>query len=54
MPVKYFGEIYKCNVCGNKVEVIEAGGGTLVCCNKEMKKIEEEYQTPVNIPDSGG
>lgn len=30
------GEIYKCLVCGNIVEVVEAGGGTLVCCNQNM------------------
>jgi len=31
------GEKYRCNVCGNVVEVINAGGGTLVCCGKEMQ-----------------
>ena len=29
-------QVYKCNVCGNIVEVLTAGGGTLVCCGKEM------------------
>ena len=33
------GEIYLCEVCGNKVKVIEAGGGTLVCCGQNMNKI---------------
>jgi len=28
--------IYKCGVCGNVVEVIYNGGGTLVCCGQEM------------------
>jgi len=28
--------IYKCGVCGNMVEVIFNGGGTLVCCGQEM------------------
>ncbi|MBU0647645.1 desulfoferrodoxin [Patescibacteria group bacterium] len=28
--------IYKCNVCGNIVEVLHSGGGTLVCCGEEM------------------
>lgn len=28
--------IYKCGVCGNMVEVIYNGGGTLVCCNQEI------------------
>ena len=30
-------QIYKCMVCGNIVEVVNAGGGTLVCCNQPMK-----------------
>jgi superoxide reductase len=28
--------VYKCNVCGNVVSVLEAHGGTLVCCGKDM------------------
>ena len=33
------GENYKCNVCGMVVEVKEAGGGELVCCDQPMEKI---------------
>ena len=40
MAVKNTGEVYRCNVCGNLVTVIEAGGGTLVCCGEDMEKIE--------------
>jgi len=29
-------QVYKCSVCGNIVEVLKVGGGTLVCCGKEM------------------
>ena len=29
--------IYKCNICGNVVSVIEAHEGTLVCCGKDME-----------------
>jgi len=29
-------QIYKCLICGNIVEVLHAGEGTLVCCGKEM------------------
>jgi len=29
-------QIYKCSVCGNMVEVIFVGGGTVKCCEKEM------------------
>ena len=30
-------EIYKCNVCGNIIEVIHTGEGKLVCCGKTME-----------------
>ncbi|MEW5951484.1 MAG: desulfoferrodoxin [Elusimicrobiota bacterium] len=33
--------IYKCEVCGNIVEVLHAGAGALVCCGKEMKYFKE-------------
>jgi len=29
-------QVYKCSVCGNIVEVLFAGGGTLVCCGEDM------------------
>ncbi|HOD16668.1 MAG TPA: desulfoferrodoxin [Spirochaetota bacterium] len=29
-------EVYKCQVCGNMVEVIHEGVGTLVCCGQDM------------------
>ncbi len=34
-------EIYKCEVCGNIVEVIHEGKGELVCCGQPMKLITE-------------
>ncbi len=30
-------EIYKCEVCGNMVEVVHGGAGELVCCGQPMK-----------------
>ncbi len=33
--------VYKCEVCGNIVEVIHAGAGTLVCCNQPMAHLAE-------------
>lgn len=30
-------EVYKCEVCGNIVEVLHEGKGQLVCCGKPMK-----------------
>lgn len=29
-------EIYKCEACGNIVEVLHGGGGELVCCGEPM------------------
>jgi len=34
-------QVYKCSVCGNMVEVIHAGGGTLVCCGQPMNLLTE-------------
>ena len=36
--------IYKCEICGNVVEVFVAGGGQLVCCGKEMKYRDEKLK----------
>ena len=33
--------IYKCELCGNIVEVIHEAGGQLVCCGQAMKLYEE-------------
>ncbi len=30
------GEVYLCEICGNKVKVQEAGVGALVCCGQSM------------------
>ncbi len=35
-------EVYKCEVCGNIVEVLHGGAGELVCCGKPMVKFEEK------------
>jgi superoxide reductase len=35
------GEVYRCNICGNIVKVMKAGGGTLVCCGEPMELIEK-------------
>ncbi len=29
-------EIYKCDVCGNIVELVHGGKGTLICCGQSM------------------
>ncbi|MCK4395353.1 desulfoferrodoxin [candidate division WOR-3 bacterium] len=39
-------QVYKCNICGNIIEVLHEGVGELVCCDQPMvlfdEKIEEE------------
>ena len=34
-------EIYKCEVCGNIVEVLHGGAGELVCCGQPMSLLTE-------------
>jgi superoxide reductase len=34
-------QIYKCEICGNIVEVLDGGAGELVCCGEPMKLYEE-------------
>ena len=34
-------EIYKCELCGNIVEVLHGGAGELSCCGEAMKLYEE-------------
>ncbi len=33
-------EVYKCEICGNIVEVTNAGAGTLVCCGQDMNLLK--------------
>jgi superoxide reductase len=33
--------IYKCEICGNIVEVVHAGGGDLSCCGAPMEQLVE-------------
>lgn len=54
-------EIYKCEACGNIVEVLTGGGGELVCCGEPMKLMTEntvdaakEKHVPVIEKIAGG
>ena len=40
MAVKNEGEKYTCTICGNEVVVTKVGGGSLVCCGKNMKLVD--------------
>lgn len=35
-------KIYKCNSCGNIIELIHEGEGQLVCCGKPMELLKEK------------
>jgi len=54
MAVENKGEMYRCNVCGNEVVVTEVGGGTLVCCGKNMEKTGLKTPDVINLPDAEG
>ena len=54
-------EIYKCNVCGNIVEMVHAGKGQLVCCGQPMQLMQantvdasKEKHVPVVEKVEGG
>ncbi len=36
--------VYKCNVCGNMVEMIHKSFGQLVCCGKNMVLLQENIE----------
>ena len=59
MPQKL--DVYKCNLCGNVVEVVTGGAGALVCCGQDMVLMEEntidaaqEKHVPVATRVNGG
>jgi len=37
-------QIYKCNICGNIVDILHEAGGELVCCGKPMELKQENTQ----------
>ena len=46
-------EIYYCDICGNVVEVVNEGAQALVCCGKDMVKLEtrtEDSSTEKHVP----
>ena len=54
-------QVYKCEVCGNIVEMLHAGAGELVCCGAPMKNYIEntvdaarEKHVPVVEKIAGG
>ncbi len=54
-------ELYKCDLCGNIVEVMQKGAKNLICCGQKMKQLEEntvdaakEKHVPVIEKITGG
>jgi len=37
-------QVYKCEICGNIVEVLHSGKGQLVCCGQPMTLLEEKTE----------
>lgn len=37
-------QVYKCEICGNIVEVLHSGKGELVCCNQPMTLMVEKTE----------
>ncbi len=35
-------EVYKCEVCGNTVEMVSSGMGQMICCGKPMNLVVEK------------
>jgi len=59
MPARL--QVYKCEVCGNIVELLHGGDGELVCCGEPMKGFDEktadagkEKHVPVVEDANGG
>lgn len=42
MVAEKVGQIYKCSVCGNIIEILHVGGGNLACCGKPMELLQEK------------
>ena len=40
------GQIWKCEICGNIIEILHKGADSLVCCNQPMGLQEEHTQDP--------
>lgn len=55
-------DLYRCEICGNIVQVLFVGGGELVCCGEPMKKFEIktrenamlEKHVPIFMKDENG
>ncbi len=44
-------ELYKCNVCGNLVQILVSGVGELVCCGEVMKSITAKNSDDIELTE---
>ena len=44
-------ELYKCEICGNLVEILQNGQGELVCCEEKMKLIQTNENENESLND---
>jgi len=44
-------ELYKCEICGNVVEIMHEGAGELVCCGKPMSLINSNISDKEELND---
>ena len=42
-------ELFKCNICGNVVEITHEGVDSLVCCGEDMEKLTVNEANPDNF-----
>lgn len=50
------GEVYRCEICGNVVTVLQGGDGDLVCCGEDMQLVSESDAKDflAGLPKIGG
>lgn len=37
-------DLYKCNICGHVIEILQTGSLTLTCCSQPMEKLEAKTE----------
>lgn len=37
-------EVYRCNICGNIIEMVHAGRGEVACCGRPMELLKEKTE----------
>lgn len=42
-------EIYKCNICGNVVQILDSGIGILMCCGEDMNLLNPQNDSSNEI-----